>query len=548
VTAARSAAAPLTAAVLALALYWPTLGYGFHYDDYHFVRPYTTADIAAAFHGPWDTAGIETAYYRPLTICLYALRFAWLGLNAHANHAGSLALFAAAGALFALFVLRVTRSLLAALLAAAAFGVHPGMPYSATVWVTNQMHLAELLAVLGAAVWWFHVRARGAAWWMPLLLLQAAAFLIKEDGIMLIPAILVLHALRRWLVERGLRWPPLAFLVATAAVGGALLLLRSAALSGVPAHRLPSLDQAWTNWTRGFDSAFRLLPAKRPWQWEASWFATAVPLLAAILWRRLSPSSRYAMVSGLAVGILFLLPFAFIIKPEQLHIVTMGAALLLSGALAGLFDAVPPPRAWRLVPAGIAVAGLAAMATVARDITRDFEPFGPVVLRTDRIVEEWAAVPAELREYLADKRTPVAADRPDPDPSRALPVVAYGLHGRERSPDGRPLRWMAGPVADVYVRGSARLITFSARHERGAFREPAHVRIEADGRSIADAVLDNGDWHEFDVALRQRAWMGLNGMHHLRIRLDRAWVPAQIIAGSSDGRTLGLQLSDFQVR
>jgi hypothetical protein len=407
------------------------------------------------------------------------------------------------------------------------------------------MHLAEMLTVLAAFAWWFRVRARNAVWWVPLLLLQAAAFLIKEDGIMLIPAVLVLHVLRRWLVERGLRWPPLTILVAAAALGGALLLLRSAALSGVPAHRLPSFDQAWTNWTRGFDGAFRILPVKRPWQREASWFATAVPLLAAVLWRRVSPPSRYAMVSGLAVGILFVLPFAFIIKPEQLHIVAMGAALLLTGALAGVLDALAARRAWRLVPAGIAVAGLAAMAAVARDITRDFEPFGPVVLRTDRIVEEWAAVPAELREFLADKRSPV---RPDPDPSRALPVVAYGLHGRERSPDGRPLRWMAGPVADVYVRGGARLITFSARHERGAFREPAHVRIEADGRSIVDTVLDDGDWHEFDVALRQRAWLGLDGMHHLRVRLDRAWVPARIIAGSSDGRTLGLQLSDFQVR
>ena len=33
-----------------------------------------------------------------------------------------------------------------------------------------------------------------------------------------------------------------------------------------------------------------------------------------------------------------------------------------------------------------------------------------------------------------------------------------------------------------------------------------------------------------------------------RIVLDHAWIPAQVIAGSGDTRTLGLQLGDFQTR
>lgn len=540
------AATAAVATLLTVLLYGVTVGYGFHYDDYHFVHPYRTAEVLASFHGPWDVSGIETAYYRPLTICLYALRFAALGLDAHAAHVLSLIMFALAASLFAWFVMQICGSRAAGPIAAAAFVVHPGMPYSAVAWVTNQMHLAGMIVVFASALWWFHVRRRTAWWWMPLLLGQAAAFLIKEDGIMLIPALVVLHVLRKRLVERELPPLPWTFLVAAAIAGGGLLLLRSSALHRVPSHHLPSFDQAWSNWVRGL-GVFRLVPAKRPWQPTASWFVTLVPLAAVVLWRRVPAGARFAMVAGVLLGVLFDLPFAFIVKAEQVHLVTASAALLLAGAITGIFHALPA-RPVRMAWLAVAVAGLAAMAAVARDITRDFEPFGPIVLRTDRIVEDWAAVPVEIRDYLAAKASADPASRPDPDPSRVIPLVSYGFHGWERSPDGIALRWMADPAADVFVRRGTRLLSFAVRHEIGAFREPAHVRIEADGRLVTELVLTDGRWRQIDVPLRQRAWTGPGGMHRLRIRLDRAWVPSLIIPGSGDARTLGLQVGAFQLR
>src|SRR5262249_4507228 len=92
------------AAVITSLLYSPTLDYGFDYDDYHFVRPYSAADVVRAFRGPWDSSGIEASYYRPLTIAAFAARFQVLGLNSRAHHALSLALFAAAGCLTGMFV------------------------------------------------------------------------------------------------------------------------------------------------------------------------------------------------------------------------------------------------------------------------------------------------------------------------------------------------------------------------------------------------------------------------------------------------------------
>jgi hypothetical protein len=536
------------AALLISLLYWPTLDYGFNYDDYHFVRPYTAHEVLDAFHGPWDPSGIETPYYRPLTICLYAARFAVLGLNAPASHALSLLLFAAAAALFAVFAMEATGTRFAGVIGAAAFAVHPGMPYSAVAWVTNQMHLAELIVVFTAFVWWFHVRRAPALWWMPLLALQAAALLLKEDGVMLIPAVVVLHTLRKYIAERDLPHVSIAFVAAAAMVIAALLAVRASALQGVPAHRLPPFDYAWANWMRALGSAFRLVPAKRPFQPEASWFVTMLPLVAALMWRRMTPGVRFGLVAGLLIGVLFTLPFAFIVKSEQLHVVAAGAALVLTSAAAGVLEAISKRRLV-MAAAGVAVAaGLASMAVVTRNITRDFEPFGPIVLHNDRIVEEWAAVPAEVRDYLASKRAPGADGRLDTNLARALPSVAFGMHGFERSPDGISLRWMAGPQADIFIRRGMRLVSFPIRHERGAFGEAARVRIEADGRVVSDMTLEDGRWHRIDVSLRRRAWTGLTGMHRITVALDHAWIPAKVIPGSGDGRLLGLQIGVIETR
>jgi hypothetical protein len=536
------------AALVTVLLYWPTVGYGFYYDDYHFVRPYTAHEVANTFYGPWDAASIETAYYRPLTICLYAVRFAALGLSARATHVASLVMFALAGTLLAAFAAQVTASRAAGLVGAVVFAAHPGMPYSAVAWVTNQMHLAELIIVLTALLWWFHVRHRSAAWWMPLMALQAAALLIKEDGVMLLPAIVVLHTARKWLAERQLRHVPLTFLLAAGAALAGLLLLRAQALEGFPSHRLPSLDHAWGNWSFALNGAFRFIVTKRPWLAAATWFATLLLVATVASWWWLSPSIRFAFVAGLVISVLFVLPFAFIVKREQLYLIDTGAALSLTAGIASPFHVLRGHRL-ALAASGVIVAGgVIAMGAVARNISGDFDPFGPVVLRADRIVEEWAAVPIEIREYLAAKRTPDPASRPDPDPSRALPFVAFGLHGRERSPDGRPVQWMAGPTSDVFVRQGTRLVTLSARHERGAFAEAAHLRIEADRRLVTDTVLDDGRWYRFDIALRQRAWTGVSGMHHVRVRLDHAWIPAKVIPGSGDNRTLGLQIGAIETR
>ena len=475
------------------------------------------------------------------------LRFAILGLNSAAYHVLSMALFAIAAAGLGLFAKRATGSALAGVLAAAMLAIHPGMPYSAVAWVTNQMHLMQMLTGIAALAWWFRIRHRGIRWWLPLIGLQVVALLIKEDGIMLVPAIVVLHTMRKWLVEPELPHVPVTFIALGLLAIGTLLAVRHWALAGLEHTRVPGLEQARYNLWRGLSSAFALQPARRPYQPAASWFVVLVPLAAAVLWRSIPRGARFLMMAGIIIGVLYDLPFVFIVKAEQLHMVSLGASLLLAGAAAGLLEASASWRIARLLLAMIVSAGLVAMALVARHITRDFEPFAPGVLATDVHVQGWAAVPLELRELVARKR---GADTQGfiVNPSHGLEAVAFGLHALETDPAGRAIRWMSQTTTDIYIRPTIRVVTVPLRLERGAFGEAARVRVTVNGRFVQEMTLDDDRWHAVYVNLRPRNVPLIGRMHRVQIAIPRTWVPAKVLPGSTDTRTLGLQVGAFELR
>jgi hypothetical protein len=154
--------------------YWPALSFGFVYDDYHFIRPYDMTEVLRAFHGTWDAAGIEPAFYRPLTIVLYALRFRAFGLNESAHHAASLIAFATAGGLLATLAWRITGRGATGAWVALFWTVHPNAPLSLAAWLTNQMHLAQTLVIVLSLWWWWRIKAATWGWWMPLLLCGAS--------------------------------------------------------------------------------------------------------------------------------------------------------------------------------------------------------------------------------------------------------------------------------------------------------------------------------------------------------------------------------------
>ena len=537
----------LVASVSTFLIHRQTLSYGFDYDDYHFVRPYSRAQVIAAFRGPWDSGGIERPYYRPLTIAFYAARFELLGINATAHHAVSLALFSIAATLAGWFALRLSASIAIASLTTLLYVAHPAMPYSLVAWVTNHMHLLESIAILGGLIWWDVVRTRGTVWWLPLLGFAIVAFLLKEDGIMLLPSIFALHTIRRHIGDQGLPPIPRAFVVTAVVVLAALLGLREWALTSNASIRLPETNVALANYLGGMNGLLRLVPADRPWQLAASWFVSLALLSALVLWRRLPREARVAMTSGIVMALLFNLPFVFITKAEQMHLVALGVVLLLAGACGGLL-VVPGERIRRAAVLALGAAGLASMSAVARDIARDFAPYGPVVLSHDTIVRGWAAVPIDLREYLARKQVPGASQSLSPDPSLALDSVMFGCHGPERSPDGVTYRWMSGSQVEILLREGTRNVTIPLRHAIEVFREPAHVRVSTDGRVVDEMTLATSEWRMSTTAIASDRTPRWTRMHRLIITIDHAWRPMEIIPGSRDDRTLGLQIGEVRLR
>jgi hypothetical protein len=537
----------VTASISTLIVHRQTLSYGFDYDDYHFVHPYSRGDVIRSFRGPWDAAGIERPYYRPLTIAYFAARFEILGINAGAHHALSLILFAAAATLAGWFVFRLSGSAAIALLTLLLYVVHPAMPYSLVAWVTNQMHLLESLVVMTGLIWWDAVRNRAVAWWLPLLGFASVAFLIKEDGIMLLPCVIVLHAIRRRIGDEPLPPVPQLFVIAAGIALLVLIAVRANALTSAPAIRPPSVMLALHNYFHGLNGLLRLVPADRRWQLAASWFVSVAPLAAVVLWRRISRSSRVTILSGFAIALLFNLPFIFITKAEQMHVVALGAVLVVAGACAGLIQMAPR----LLLRGGVAlacVAGILCLGAVARDIARDFEPYGPIVRAHDEMVRGWMAVPLEFREYLAQKSSLPAAYRLPADPSLALDVVSFGLHEPERSSEGIGYRWMSGQRTEMLVTGRARTVTIPLRHAIELFRQPTRARITADAQVVDEILFDTSGWRMSTTALPKTRAPRFARMHRIVIEIDHDWRPAEIIPGSQDRRTLGLQVGEVVVR
>jgi hypothetical protein len=311
--------------------------------------------------------------------------------------------------------------------------------------------------------------------------------------------------------------------------------------------RRPSIDAAVHNYLHGLNGLLRLVPADRQWQLAASWFATLTPLAALVFWRRLSPGARVVVVSGLSIALLFNLPFVLITKAEQMHVVGLGVVLLLAGASGGLLQAVRA-RLPQVLLGVVCTAGLACFSAVARDIARDFEPFGPVVLAHDEMVRGWAAVPEDLREYVARKHSPSASTLLSPDPSISLDRVMFGTHGSERLPEGIAYRWMSGPRTEMLIRSDTRKLTIPIRHAFEVFREPARVRITTDGRVVDEMVLQTPEWRMSTTSIISDRTPAFMRMHRVVISIDHAWRPSAIIPGSRDDRTLGLQIGEVQLR
>ena len=123
------------------------------------------------------------------------------------------------------------------------------------------------------------------------------------------------------------------------------------------------------------------------------------------------------------------------------------------------------------------------------------------------------------------------------DPTR----VSYGFFEWSVDADGTPYRWSESR-ATLFVDGRARLIEipFSGTAPSGVVQ---HVEIRIDGQ-LANRVTVGREWQRVRMILRPRA---STEPHRIDLTVSPTWVPAKVIPGNEDRRTLGVNVGRIDV-
>ncbi|MBW1989049.1 MAG: tetratricopeptide repeat protein [Deltaproteobacteria bacterium] len=180
--------------LLAAAVYWPVVGYGFvGYDDPAMVQENPlvanglSPDMVLA-----SFTGFNAGFWLPLTLVSLALDVDLYGMNPGGFHLTNLVLFAANAVLFFLALYFLTGSLWASAAAAALFALHP-LRVESVAWITERKDvLSGLFWFAALAVYARYARTRSAAAYAGVTVLFALSFTAKPVAVTLPLVLLVL--------------------------------------------------------------------------------------------------------------------------------------------------------------------------------------------------------------------------------------------------------------------------------------------------------------------------------------------------------------------
>lgn len=239
----RVAVAGISCGVVASALYWPTLGAQFAWDDHVLIVGNPDLQRWDGFFRCFTTAvGAENwvAYYRPLLMASYLVDRKIWGLDPGGFHLTNALLHGVNTALVFLLGATYFESLLAAAIGALLFAVHPIQGQAVSL-VLGRNDLLLVPPVVGMLL----LGDRGRPL-LPMMLLYAAALWTKETGLV---APLLLYAadavLGRRPNESDRRWGRLA--AGFAAIAAFYLVIRVVVLGSLvslPSGAVP----LWTDW------------------------------------------------------------------------------------------------------------------------------------------------------------------------------------------------------------------------------------------------------------------------------------------------------------
>ncbi|HEY6004012.1 MAG TPA: tetratricopeptide repeat protein [Anaeromyxobacter sp.] len=174
-------------AVAALALYVPTVGHGFVFDDdVVIVKNRLIRSVASlpelVSRNEWSGGGIDVRVYRPLTGVTYALNYAVSGLAPWSYHLANALLHGIVSALVLVLALTLGLPHRAAGMAALLFAVHP-IHVEAVSNVIGRKDVLATAFLLAMAIGHMRATAGAAARAVLPILCYAGAMLAKEVGV-----------------------------------------------------------------------------------------------------------------------------------------------------------------------------------------------------------------------------------------------------------------------------------------------------------------------------------------------------------------------------
>ena len=572
---------------------------GLFYDDFFLVRPWTAAELRRVFYGSWDPTGVSVLFFRPLTSWLYAARFEVLGVNTAAMHFVSLVGHGLCAVLAAWFLRREGASRVLASFAAWLYAIHPILPFGHASWLTNQMHLAQSMVVLSALLVWQTVRERRPLWWTPLAALAAVAFLIKEDGIMLLPTLGALTVIRAWIQGQRLPEGWRSLTIGGVAMVGALIAFRFSRIGQLGGYGVPNAEQAVTNLWRGVRSVLLLWPTARVWQGVAAGVAMVIitgalaagfrpwrerrlvvaagvlvlgalalqippalgpmpAVISPIAWPPIAGAvATAALVIGLACALMrtdrrslwfisagvamllsFNLPFFLVSKREQFHLLCLGSVVALAGCAQGIAGSWSTSRA-RPVVAGLLAAASLPLGFVARQHAGTFLPCAPSVLHEDVSGRGWWMVPEALRGWI-DARVEACRSGSEPPRMVDLPLVMWGVHEERRLASGEAVHVTADRVV-MLTPLQTRVVAVAVRREDATRDRPVRVAIRHGWRTN-DLTLDSSEWHYATISLTPSLLARTRRSHRVDVEVLDWFVPAVRDPLSTDLRRFGVEL------
>lgn len=511
----------MIAVLLTATIHHGILGVSLWFDDFTDLRPWSRADLLGALTGTWDPLGVSEFYHRPLSAWLQAAQFQLFGLNTTALHALSLVGVAVATCLIGVFVLRETRRRWVAVFAMAMFVAHPGLPDAAVAVVKLQYHLVGCILAGVVLLAWQRARERPAQYWWPVWAVAAMGFYVKEDNLMLVPAVL----LAQWMRSRT--------------TGDVVVPSRRVVLSAVGVISVLLLIRAWTfpvftdpTLGTGPVSADTILTALRAYLsgpyhvllkiqtpssimvgvpgelwWWPSLIVTTLSVGGAVMTLR-APRSPDNVLFQLGVCLVAVLgiPLAVIEGPTRVHLVLFGGALTLAGGAVALAP-LCRTRLSQRVAGVVALATIGAMMIAGQRAGESYLPCEQHELDSVAFMAELPQVPDDLRQYLAERPARCATGTAQP-PVDAQGVLFWNMSPWEADETNAPFRWTSDHAVGLVVRGASTL-TLTVRHPEATEASPVVVDIVADAGQVTRVHLRTPEWQSTTISLGHnwRTWL-----------------------------------------